>query len=160
MEAHGFAGEVWDAQWRLAYLSSEYRVLVSAGRQDAEVPGVGECVLSAEMMRARERWPTGPTFESFVEGLREWAGFVVATTPGGREALLEIADPRLRDVLDEAVPASPPSAWSVRVDVKFGSETIGNEVLVLAIRGHDGARAGFAVIVKPELRAAVLGMLA
>lgn len=160
MEAHGFAGEVWDAQWRIAYLSSEYRTLVSAGRRDVDVPGVGEHVLSAAGVRARSGWPTGPTEESFLEGLREWGGYVVATTPGGREALTAIADPRLHGVLAEAVPAPPPSAWSVRADVRFGTETIGNEVLVVAVHGQDGARAGFAVVVKPELRAAVLGMLA
>ena len=115
MEAHGFAGEVWDAQWRLAYLSSEYRVLLSAGRRDVDQPGVGEHVLSTAAMRARERWPTGPTVESFIEAVREWGGFVVATTPGGREALREIADPRVQRVLDEVCPRRP------RVLGAFGS---------------------------------------
>ena len=71
LELHGFAGEVWDAGWRLAYLSSEYRTLVSAGRRQADVAGVGEHLFSAASVTARETWPTGPTFESFRESVRD-----------------------------------------------------------------------------------------
>ena len=75
LELHGFAGEVWDASWRLAYLSSEHRTLVSAGRRDADVAGLGEHLLSAASVVARQSWPTGPTFESFRESLRDWGSF-------------------------------------------------------------------------------------
>ena len=160
LEVHGFAGEVWDASWRLAYLSSEHRTLVSAGRRHSDVAGLGEHLLSAASMTARETWPTGPTFESFRESLRDWGSFVMSTTPGGREALLEIADPRLAEVLRSIVPQPPPPAWSTRVTVRFGAETIGNDVLVIALRGAHGRQVGYVAIVKPELRAAVLGMLA
>jgi hypothetical protein len=64
LEAHGFAGELWDRDWRLAYLTTEYRLLVSAGRYHADVPGRGEFFLSPAMCAARDAWPTGPTFES------------------------------------------------------------------------------------------------
>ena len=84
----------------------------------------------------------------------------MSTTPGGREALLEIADPRLEEVLRSIVPKPPPPAWSTRAAVRFGAETIGNDVLVIAVRGAYGRRVGYVAIVKPELRAAVLGMLA
>ncbi|MEA2468239.1 MAG: hypothetical protein QOJ57_2365, partial [Thermoleophilaceae bacterium] len=93
LEARGFAGEIWDAGWRLVDLSSEYRTLVSAGRRSSEVPGIGEHTLSTAMVEARERWPTGPTAASFKEAARDWVGYVIATTPGGRDAVLEMADP-------------------------------------------------------------------
>jgi class 3 adenylate cyclase len=160
LELHGFAGEVWDADWRLAYLSSEYRTLVSAGKRDAPVAGLGEHLLSPAMTAARESWPTGPTFESFRESLRDWGGFVLATTPGGRDALLEVADPRFGALLGRIEPVPPPPLWSTRVDVKFGNELIGNDVLLACLHYVDGARAGYVSLVKPEIRAAVLGMLA
>jgi class 3 adenylate cyclase len=160
LEARGFAGEIWDADWRLAYLSSEYRILVSAGRRSAEVPGIGEHILSTAMVDARARWPTGPTAASFNESAQDWIGYVVGTTPGGRDALRALCDPSFGAAIDAATPGMPPAAWSIRADVRFGSETIGNDGLVVTVHGPDGRRAGHVVIVKPEVRAAVLGMLA
>jgi class 3 adenylate cyclase len=94
VEEYGFGAEIWDAEWRLVYLSSEYRTLVSAGDRSAEVPGLGLHVLSPESAAARESWPTGPTFESWRTAMGAWIGYVAATTPGGIEGLRSIADPR------------------------------------------------------------------
>jgi class 3 adenylate cyclase len=160
LEAHGFAGEIWDAGWRLVYMSSEHRILVSAGRASAEVGGLGEHIASPEIMAARELWPTGPTFESLRELLREWGGYVVSTTRGGHGGVGTTVDPRLQDVLDDASPEPPPAAWGARVDVRFGNQTIGNDVLYFRVHGEGGEVAGFASIAKPEVRAGVLGMLA
>jgi class 3 adenylate cyclase len=160
LEARGFAGEIWDAEWRLVYLSSEYRTLVSGGRRSAEVPGIGEHTLSTAMVEARERWPTGPTAASFKEAARGWVGYVIATTAGGRDALLEVADPSFAGIIADATPEPPPAAWAARADVKFGNETIGNDVLITTVHDADGRRAGYLGLVKPEVRAAVLGMLA
>lgn len=160
MELYGFAAELWDAEWRLVYLSSEYRTLVSAGRRSAEVPGLGLHVLSPELTAARESWPTGPTFESWRAALPAWIGYVAGSTPGGIEALRAIADPRFGPLLDDATPEPPPAAWSVRVEVRFGSETIGNDALLVALHDANGDRAGFVTLVKPSVRAAVIGMLA
>ena len=161
LDQRGFAGEIWDANWRLAYLTEEYRMLVSAGRRGAPVGGRGEHFSSAAMCAARDSWPTGPTFESFSQSLQEWGGFLVASTPGGRAALLESADPRLHSVLASVDPQPPPPAWSIGVDVKFGSRTIRNDVLVACLHDDEhGRRAGYVVIVKPSLPAGVLGMLA
>jgi class 3 adenylate cyclase len=160
LEQRGFAGEIWDVGWRLAYLTEEYRMLVSAGRRGAVVPGRGEHFASAAMCSARDSWPTGPTFESFSQSLHEWGGFLVASTPGDRAALLESADPRLRSVLAGVEAQPPPPAWSLGVDVKFGTRTIGNDVLVACVDDESGRRAGYVAIVKPSLPAGVLGMLA
>lgn len=160
LEERGFAGEVWDARWRLVYLSSEHRKLSSIGVESALPTGIGEHFLSPEMMAAREAWPTGPTFESIHASLREWAGFIAATTPGGVEALRAMTDPRLSDLLEDLRPQLPPAAWSAHVDVRFGDETFGNDILVVGVHGADGDLAGFVLLVKPAVRAAVLGMLA
>ncbi len=158
LEERGFAGEVWDAGWRLVFVSSEARKLSSI--PEASSAGLGAHFLSAEMLAEREAWPTGPTFESLRESLRSWGGFIAATTDGGVDALRPIADPRLGGVLDEMKPRLPPAAWSTEVDVRFGDETFGNDVLIVAVRGAGGAISGFLVVIKPAVRAAVLGMLA
>lgn len=160
LDDHGFAGEVWDAGWRLAYLSNEYRALVNAGRPLAEMSGLGEHFVSREMSAVREAWPAGPTFESLRTALRGFGAFILHDTPGGLAALRETADPRLLEVLETLTPEPPPAAWGTRVDVRFGNSTLGNDALMFPLTGAEGAPAGFGVVVKPEMRAAVLGMLA
>lgn len=160
LDDQGFAGEVWDAGWRLAYLSEEYRTLVNAGRPLAEITGLGEHLLSREMVAVREAWPAGPTFESFRAALRGFGPYILHGTPGGLAALRAGTDPRLLNVLETLAPQPPPAAWGTRVDVRFGRRTLGNDVLMFPLNGAEGAPAGFGVIVKPEMRAAVLGMLA
>lgn len=158
LEAHSFAAEIWDPSWRLAYFTSEYLVLSSAGA-DAEAL-VGEHFASPLMTATRERWPASATFESLRESVRGWAGYVVATTPGGRDRLRAIADPRYEDVFDDVAPEPPPAAWGTRVDVRFGNQTTGNDVLFMRVHDDEGRLAGFVALLKPEVRAAVLGMLA
>ena len=108
LDDHGFAGEVWDAGWRLAYLSNEYRTLVNAGRPLAEITGVGEHFVSREMSAVREAWPAGPTFESVRAALRGFGAFILDGTPGGLAALRETGDPRLLTVLETLTPEPPP----------------------------------------------------
>ena len=160
LDDHGFAGEVWDAGWRLAYMSKEYRTVVNAGRPLADIAGLGEHFVSREMSAVRESWPTGPTFESFSTALRGFGAYILHGSPGGLAALRETADPRLLEVLETLTPAPPPAAWGTRVDVRFGNRTLGNDVLMFPLRGGGAAPVGFGLVVKPEMRAAVLGMLA
>ena len=159
-ETLGFAIEIWDADWRLAYLSSEYRELVSGMARGPEVGGFGEHILSRETTEERETWPTVYTLESWRENLRSWVGYIADTTPGGVEALREVADPRLAVVLDDAEERSTPAVWGVRLDVKLGDQTIPNDALLTALRDEEGRFHGAMVILKPGMRAGVLGMLA
>src|ERR1700712_5513155 len=101
LEAHGFAAEIWDAGWRLAYLSSEYRVLIAAGQAPDQPDGLGEHFLSSEQASIRQSWRAGPLFDSLHESLRGWGGYILGSTPGGLEAVQAIADPRFTDLLDE-----------------------------------------------------------
>lgn len=161
MDEHGFAGEVWDAGWRLAYLSREYRGMIAATGPPTSEIGLGEHFVSRTTTAVREAWPAGPVFESFRESLRGFGGYVTYTTPGGLEALRDSADPRLLEVLESLAPEPPPATFGTRVDIKLGaSAAVGNDVLFLTLRADDGGLAGFGVLIKPEVRASVLGMLA
>ena len=159
-EAQGFAIEIWDADWCLAYLSPEYRALVSGLAEDADVGGYGEHLLSAATTEERERWLTVYTLESWRENLRSWAPYVAYTTEGGMAALKEIVDPRLAGALEGLEPAPVPSVWGIRLDVRVGDQTIQNDALLTALRDEDGGFHGAMVMLKPAMRAGVLGMLA
>jgi ketosteroid isomerase-like protein len=72
----------------------------------APVP-LGADYYSAEAMSARLLRRIGPVMmDAAREGLAAMAGgWMLADTPGGREELRELADPRLRDIVDELRPA-------------------------------------------------------
>src|SRR3954454_4586054 len=48
LERVGFVGEIWDPQWRLAYLSAEYLVACSAGGPIIEDVALGHHVVAPE----------------------------------------------------------------------------------------------------------------
>ena len=161
LDEHGFAGEVWDAGWRLVYLSSEYRGMIAATGPPVADLGLGEHVTSQALIAARDSWPAGPVFESLRESLRAYGAYILATTPGGLDALREIADPRLLEVLESLAPEPPPAVFAFRLDIKLGrSGAVGNDALIVTLREADGTLAGFGVLIKPEMRATVLAMLA
>jgi class 3 adenylate cyclase len=112
------------------------------------------------MVATRESWSASATLDSLVASFREWGGYVLASTPGGIDALREIADARYAALFGELTPEPPPAAWGTRIDIRFGNQTIGNDVLLVRLSDDDDRLAGFAVILKPEVRAAVLAMLA
>jgi len=151
---------VWDATWRLRYLTTELRVLCNAGQVMDASELLGMHYLSVEMMQARDDWPTTATSESFDAFVREIGGYLIEMTPGGLDGLRVVADSRVIGLLRNVAPEPPPAAWSARVDVQFGNRTVGNDVLMMRVQGDDSALAGFVSIAKPEVRAAVLGMLA
>jgi len=93
VEARGFAAEIWDAGWRLAYLSSDYARISNAGRDLDWSELVGAHTFSPEMAAARDRWPTTATAASTHALLGEFAKYVCETTPGGTDAVRAVADP-------------------------------------------------------------------
>lgn len=161
LDEHGFAAEVWDPGWRLTYLTREYRTMIAATGPPVVELGLGEHLVSRATTSARERWPAGPVFESVRDSLRSFGGYVLAGTPGGLDALRDIGDPRLLEVLESLTPQPPPATVGVRVQIKLGrTDAVGNDVLILTLRAGDGSVAGYCVLIKPAMRAAVLGMLA
>ena len=68
LEAQRHVAEVWDVEWRLAYLTSEYVLAAGAG-MGLEATGLGTPVFSTEALAARDAWPAGPTAESFIDNL-------------------------------------------------------------------------------------------
>jgi hypothetical protein len=56
LEAQRHVAEVWDAGWRLAYLTDDYVLAAGAGR-GLEDTGLGEAVFSEATMLLRGAWP-------------------------------------------------------------------------------------------------------
>jgi class 3 adenylate cyclase len=160
LESVGAVAEVWDAQWRLAYLTTDYLISAGAGRVPDGALGIGEHLFSAGMIDAWVSWPAGPTLDSVRASFADWGGFVLGPEPGAKEHLLALADPRVRDVVSALEPRPMPPVWADRVDVRFGTGLIRYDGVRVRLRDDDGAFAGSLMIAKPAVRGAVLGMLA
>jgi class 3 adenylate cyclase len=160
LESVGAVAEVWDAQWRLAYLTTDYLISAGAGRVPDGALGIGEHLFSAGMIDAWVSWPAGPTLDSVRASFADWGGFVLGPAPGANDHLLALADPRVRDVVSALEPRPMPAVWPDRVDVRFGTGLIRYDGVRVRLRDDDGAFAGSLMIAKPAVRGAVLGMLA
>lgn len=155
----GFAGEVWDRDWRLVGVTDQYRLMVAAGRDLPDV-GRGLHFLETKMREVRDSWPAGPVQESLDDWLRENGGAMAGAVPGGKEALLRAADPAVREIVEGLVPEPMPAAIASQMEIRFGNSTLMNDVLMIPLPGTDGAYAGCAIVVKPPVGAATLAMLA
>jgi hypothetical protein len=81
LEAQRHLAEVWDARWRLAYLTDDHVLAAVAGRGLEEI-GLGEPVFNEATLTLRDAWPAGATTDSFVENLVALAPAIAHDCPG------------------------------------------------------------------------------
>ena len=158
LEAQRHIAEVWDAGWRLAYLTDDYVFAVGAGSK-LEGIGLGEPVFGEVTLTLRDAWPAGATNQSFIDNLVALAPVIASDLPGGAAELRSGAAPALAARLVNVAPAVPPSLQVLRTVVKFGSSTRPFHVAVVRLFATDGHFAGTASLVTPALPGAVISLL-
>jgi class 3 adenylate cyclase len=160
LESVGALAEVWDADWRLAYLTRDYLLSAGAGRVPDGALGIGEHLVAAGTVDARLGWPAGPTLESLRRSLIAWGGMLTASQ-SDKDRLLELCDPRLRDVVVALQPRPMPALWTDRIDVRFGkSAHVRYDGVWIRVLDDDARYTGAVAIGQPAVGGAVLGMLA
>lgn len=158
LERGGFAAEIWDEDWRVAGMTDDYVRAATHGDPEVEL-GVGLAALSDETMAVRGRWPGGPVIESLAEAWQRAIGYY-ASTGADVEALRAGSAPGLAALFRDVTPVPMPSLWIERVQIRFGTGFIHNDVCCVRLNREDGTFAGVASVLKPALRGAVLAMLA
>jgi class 3 adenylate cyclase len=160
LESVGALAEVWDADWRLAYLTTDYLLSAGAGRVPDGGLGIGEHLVAPGTVAARLGWPAGPTLESLRRSLGAWGGVLLGASIE-KERLLALADERLADVVAGLEPSAMPALWTDRIDVRFGKGAqVRYDGVWLRLLGDGGEFVGTAAIGQPAVGGAVLGMLA
>jgi len=154
----GYAGEVYDPDWRLFGVTEDYKVMIAAGHAIPDV-GIGNHVIEPAMEELRESWPAGPTRETMVRFLEQHGG-AMAGASGGIAGFRDAVDERLLPIVDCLEPVPMPPLLVARLEIKFGEATLFNDIVLLPIRNGDGDHLGAIVVVKPAVGAATLGMLA
>ncbi len=158
LERGGFAAEIWDEDWRVAGMTDDYVRAATHGDPEVEL-GVGLAALSDETMAVRGRWPGGPVIESLAEAWQRAIGYY-ASTGADVEALRAGSAPGLAGLFRDVTPVPMPSLWIERVQIRFGTGFIHNDICCVRLNREDGTFAGVASVLKPALRGAVLAMLA
>jgi class 3 adenylate cyclase len=156
LERSRWAAELWDHEWRLAWVSPELKDTI--GEHDEARLGYGRHLLECRLDEAWARTVTDRTRDRmFAEDLP----YIAADTPGGIDAQREMVDDEFRPRLDGLVPVSHPPVRTGSIDFRQGSlppERIG----MLMIRLHDslGSFLGTLFTYAPPVRPRLLTLIA
>ncbi len=147
----GYWAFVLDASWRYAFVTDEARV--SMGDTGAATSAViGLHYFSAEVSRFLEERIGGDMAD--LDGRRAQFSrvgrYVLATTPGGRDALRRVVAPEFVDLLDELEPQVRPPAWTNRSSYASGGTVAASWTTFFRIDGPDGSFVGACLLMKPE----------
>jgi class 3 adenylate cyclase len=154
----GYWGELVDPQWRCAYMTDDARRMYGRWASLAPYP-VGVHSYGPEAVSTRMEWPGGQfPLEIERKAFGALGAWILADTPGGREKLRELVDPRLRDIVDELSPTELPHACSIVFRGIYTAAGTGVDIRITLVRLRDGAGrlAGTALLNKPAVGMAAL----
>src|SRR5437016_6026561 len=134
----GHWATVFDAQWRVVFVTDELRR--SFGEVDSAVQRVGEHWFGpAELARRKAMaFVLGDWMETVQRSFRRQGPFILFDTPGSRDELRRVVDPALVDLVDEIEPVEAPPVWR-GVDYDLKSAGSGADTRTLFMRVHDRA---------------------
>lgn len=154
------AAELFDAEWRLVWISGELKILL--GESDEDKLGLGAHALEA---RTNELWAQAATPDSQAEWGRANLPFVFAETPDEVLAGLDLPegfdpsdDPR---VPADFEPLPAPVTWSYPIDYRRpGFAPMRITCVAVRLNDTDGSRVGTANVYAPALPAGIIDLLA
>jgi class 3 adenylate cyclase len=144
---------MYDTAWRLIYMSDELRLGNDGRGAFCPIP-IGAHLAEPLSIDTALGWRYGgwtiDGLKSFMTGVGPW---MLADTPGGREALSAIADPRLREVIDKLAPDGRSMARTFTVPWVMigGSKEDALAYVLERVRDETGTVVGNLVQVKPNL---------
>jgi class 3 adenylate cyclase len=139
-----------DPQWRCVYVTDELRR--SNGADERLMPvAMGEHLYGTAAVNAAERWVVGANsaelYRSFFNGV---VGMILADTPGGREELKTLVDPRLADLVDAAAPTDDVAISFMQYGAGV-AEVLEFKSIAMRVFRPTGERAGTVLISKPSV---------
>lgn len=153
--------EIVDADWRWLYMTSDVR-LSYAGLLERGAIARGAHYFGPEAVETRLAWRGGLFTMEVQRGLFSRVGALsLADAVGGRDALLAVVDPRLRDLVDGLQPADPllPHTFDVFGTYKAGGRRVDIPTTAIPVWSPAGRRAGTVLLSKPAAGMAVLGAI-
>ena len=156
LEATGWAAEIYDTEWRLAWVSSG--ILELTGNPEAEEVGFGEHIL--EHLR-RGTFLELMTAESLASVLEVELPMILHDTPGGKEELKRLSGGTLDDLIDSLEERTPPAMWASQFEFVQGDlSPIPVNFLVTRLYSRDDEHIGRLVLYGPALPTPILSLVA
>src|SRR3954471_17329091 len=157
----GYWAEIVDRGWRGAYLTDDAR-RIYGGRVGLAPYPIGAHIYRPEHLSTVMGWHGGLFPLEIVRGVFAAQGpWTLTDTPGGREELRELVDPRLRDIVDELLPAEllPASTYNLRGLYSAAGAEVDIVNTLVRLRGDSGELVGTAIIAKPAVGMAVIARI-
>ena len=154
----GYWAELVDREWRGVYMTDDTRRMYGGRSELAPYP-LGVHSYGPERVNAGLEWRGGQfPLEIFRSAFAIWGGVILADTPGGREGLRQLVDPRLRDIVDELRPVEMPTARTFTFRGVYTGRGAGIETMttMVRLRNDAGDIVGMAVVTKPAVGMAIL----
>ena len=154
----GHWAEIVDRDCRGVYMTDEAR-RIYGGRSELAPYPMGAHFWGPERTSMMMEWRGGQFPLEVIRGIFALFGPVlVADTPGGREELRGLVDPRLRDLVDDLVPVEVPEAVAIRSRGIYTARGAGVDILNTQWRLRDdaGRVVGTAWISKPAVGMSVI----
>jgi class 3 adenylate cyclase len=148
----GHWAKIYDASWRLVFVTDEMRLSFGDTGADTILP-IGFQMFSAEDLRFRVSVNRGRYV--LPEVRRAWflemGPYLLASTPDGREELRRVVDPEFADLVDELQPKDLPAVWAgFAVSSTFAGVDVVSPVTYFRIDDAHGHLAGFAGCLYPR----------
>ena len=157
----GHWAEIVDRDWRGVYMTDEAR-RIYGGQSELALYPIGAHFFGPERTSVMMDWQGGHfPLEVTRTSLAVFGPIVLADTPGGRDELRGLVDPRLRDLVDDLVPVEPSAAGTVRMRGIYTRGGAGVEVLNTRWRLRDGAGriVGTAWVSKPAVGMSIISRM-
>jgi class 3 adenylate cyclase len=156
LERTGWAIELFDASWRLVWVSDSVKAVL--GESDEGRLGYGRHLVEAWAGDARRRLLTP---ESRARSLAELAALTLSETPGGKEALRRAMGERWPPELDPVTPSPAPELWSTTVEMVLPGATEPNRLqsLMVRCRHEEGTLTGTFFVHSSGLPAHIFALL-
>jgi class 3 adenylate cyclase len=156
LEGTRWAAELWDSEWRLAWVSAETRAVLGDDLTD-EALGYGKHVLE---VRFSEPWVSSVTDATRVKLVRTELPYIVHDTPGGADRVREL----LRSLTGREPPpvrsAEPPPMWADTIELTIeGQPTVPVQHVAARLHAPDGAFLGTALVYGSTLPARLVALV-
>jgi hypothetical protein len=154
LENTRWGAELWDSEWRLAWVSEETRAVL--GDPGDEALGIGRHVLE---VRFNEPWVSTVDENTRHELLEAQLGYIAHDTPGGVDRVTELLEQTIGfSVPFEAVP--PPTMWARRIRLTLaGQPAFPVQFLAVRLTGDDGAFLGTCYVYGSTLPARLIAFV-
>jgi class 3 adenylate cyclase len=154
IEATGSAAEVYDREWKLVWLTSQFRFF--AGDRPLEDLGVGEHAVQVRTAALDGMVP----LETGLRWMRRNIPRMAPDTPGGMDAIRALLPPEYDREVGPLEPRPPETLWWGEITYhQTGLPPAQTRYLTFALHDPDGERVGWAILYVPAAPASIVSLI-